>query len=441
MSETQGAAAEEAVIIGPYALEGMLTVPDDARAVVAFAHGSGSSRRSPRNRAVARALNEAGLATLLFDLLTPEEAADRANVFNIGLLADRLLTAIDDLKARPETKNLPIGLFGASTGAAAALVAAARRPGDIAAVVSRGGRADMAGDDLPQVRAPTLLIVGGDDAPVVAMNREARGRLAGPSALEIIPGATHLFEEPGALEAVARLAADWFRNRAQPSRPKPFGVVFRDRDDAGRRLAAEVAECTYRDPVVYALPRGGAPVAARVAEALDAPLDLVLVRKLGAPFQPELAMGAVVDGGETETVLNEQIVEAAGISRAEIDRVREREEVEIERRRKLYFRDRKRPDVKGRDAIVVDDGLATGATALAAIRALKRRGAARVVLAVPVAPPDTVERLAGEADAVICLEQPEPFFAIGGWYADFRQLSDGDVVDILDAAAKRAGGG
>ncbi|PWE18943.1 phosphoribosyltransferase [Marinicauda salina] len=218
-------------------------------------------------------------------------------------------------------------------------------------------------------------------------------------------------------------------------------MVFRDRDDAGRRLAAEVAECTYRDPVVYALPRGGAPVAARVAEALDAPLDLVLVRKLGAPFQPELAMGAVVDGGETETVLNEQIVEAAGISRAEIDRVREREEVEIERRRKLYFRDRKRPDVKGRDAIVVDDGLATGATALAAIRALKRRGAARVVLAVPVAPPDTVERLAGEADAVICLEQPEPFFAIGGWYADFRQLSDGDVVDILDAAAKRAGGG
>jgi dienelactone hydrolase len=194
-------------------LDGDLTVPDSARGIVVFAHGSGSSRRSPRNRSVAGVLHEAGLATLLFDLLTPaEEEIDlrtRHLRFDIALLAERLIGATDWLSAHPGTSELALGYFGASTGAAAALVAAAERP-SAAAVVSRGGRPDLAGDALERVRAPTLLIVGRRDDVVLDLNRQAMARMTAPVELEVVPGATHLFEEPGALEAVARLARDWF---------------------------------------------------------------------------------------------------------------------------------------------------------------------------------------------------------------------------------------
>jgi putative phosphoribosyl transferase len=195
-------------------IDGDLVVPDTARGVVLFAHGSGSSRHSSRNRYVAQELNTAGLATLLIDLLTSrEEEVDmrtRRPRFDIPLLARRVLHAVDWLRAEETTQALRIGCFGASTGGGAALVAAAQRPDDIAAVVSRGGRPDLAGDALPQVRAPTLLIVGGNDAPVIAMNRTAMAKLRVSVQLEIVPGATHLFEEPGALERVAALARDWF---------------------------------------------------------------------------------------------------------------------------------------------------------------------------------------------------------------------------------------
>jgi pimeloyl-ACP methyl ester carboxylesterase len=182
--------------------------------VVLFAHGSGSSRHSPRNRFVARVLREAGLATLLIDLLTAdEEAVDQYTAqlrFDIGLLAQRLVGATDWLLQNRETAGLPIGYFGASTGAAAALVAAAERPDAVAAIVSRGGRPDLAGPALSRVRAPTLLIVGGNDIPVIGLNEEALAQLTTEKRLVIVPGASHLFEEPGALEEVARLAADWF---------------------------------------------------------------------------------------------------------------------------------------------------------------------------------------------------------------------------------------
>jgi putative phosphoribosyl transferase len=194
-------------------VSGQLVVPDQARGVVLFVHGSGSSSRSPRNRYVAGALNEAGLGTLLFDLLTPEEEADRANVFDIELLAGRLLQATDRVREEPTAAGLPIGYFGASTGAGAALWAAAEPGGDVAAIVSRGGRPDLAGARLADVRAPTLLIVGGHDEQVVELNQEARRHLRCESRLEIVPGATHLFEEPGALERVAGLARDWFTGR------------------------------------------------------------------------------------------------------------------------------------------------------------------------------------------------------------------------------------
>lgn len=194
--------------IGPQRLPGDLCAVAGMRGLVVFAHGSGSSRLSRRNLLVAHSLQARGLGTLLFDLLTPEEEADRANVFDIELLAGRVIDALDALHA--ERDALPVGLFGASTGAAAALVAAARRPLSVQAVVSRGGRPDLAGDALAAVRAPTLLIVGAADTEVVALNREALGRLACRKRLELVPRATHLFEEAGTLEQVARVAGDWF---------------------------------------------------------------------------------------------------------------------------------------------------------------------------------------------------------------------------------------
>ena len=194
-------------------LDGDLVVPGRPRGLVLFAHGSGSSRHSSRNRYVAQELRRSGLGTLLMDLLTAEEEAVDARTahlrFDIGLLAERLGAATDWLRADPRTGGLAIGYFGASTGGGAALVAAAERPKGVAAVVSRGGRPDLAGPALPLVQAPTLLIVGARDEPVIEMNRDALARLRCEKRLEIVPGATHLFEEPGTLEQVARLAADW----------------------------------------------------------------------------------------------------------------------------------------------------------------------------------------------------------------------------------------
>jgi putative phosphoribosyl transferase len=199
---------------GGVTLEGDLLLPANPRGVVLFAHGSGSSRFSSRNRYVAEQLRAGGLGTLLIDLLTPEE--ERADMrtghlrFDIDLLADRLVDAVKWLAANDTTRSMNVGLFGASTGGGAALVAAAREPERVNAVVSRGGRPDLAGAALARVRAPTLLIVGGDDVPVIAMNREASDQMTAERRLEIIPGATHLFEEPGTLESVARLAREWF---------------------------------------------------------------------------------------------------------------------------------------------------------------------------------------------------------------------------------------
>jgi putative phosphoribosyl transferase len=203
-----------AVHAGTVTLQGTLGVPSRATGVVLFAHGSGSSRFSPRNRYVARVLRDAGMATLLLDLLSrDEEAVDevtRHHRFDIEMLADRLVATIDWLAGQADTRDLSVGLFGASTGGGAALVAAAERPDRVGAVVSRGGRPDLAGDALPRVEAPTLLLVGGRDEVVIQMNEDARSRMRGAVRLTVIPGATHLFEEAGALEQVAGAARDWF---------------------------------------------------------------------------------------------------------------------------------------------------------------------------------------------------------------------------------------
>ena len=211
-SKNQPAVVSREVWIPPLGLAGTLNRPDGARALVIFAHGSGSSRFSSRNIRVAEALNRRGIATLLFDLLLPREEDDRQHVFDISLLAQRLRQAVRWVIEEPDVNSFPIGLFGASTGAAAALVAASGLGDRIGAVVSRGGRPDLAGDILPLVKVPTLLIVGGADYGVIELNQQALERLGGEKSIQIVPGATHLFEEAGALDAVIELAAGWFEN-------------------------------------------------------------------------------------------------------------------------------------------------------------------------------------------------------------------------------------
>jgi putative phosphoribosyl transferase len=227
-AECEGEERLVLIAAGPVTLEGNLALPERARGVVLFAHGSGSSRHSPRNRHVARLLNKAKLATLLIDLLTSdEEALDQWTAqlrFDINLLAERLVLVTDWVTQHPDTRDLRVGYFGASTGAGAALVAAAARPLVVDAIVSRGGRPDLAGPALARVRAPTLLIVGGNDFQVIELNRAALAQLRCEKQLVIVPGATHLFEEPGALDEVARLAREWFERHLMPAEARATGA-------------------------------------------------------------------------------------------------------------------------------------------------------------------------------------------------------------------------
>ncbi|RTM08156.1 MAG: phosphoribosyltransferase [Bradyrhizobiaceae bacterium] len=208
-------------------------------------------------------------------------------------------------------------------------------------------------------------------------------------------------------------------------------MLFQDREDAGRQLARALVKYKSRHPVILALPRGGVPVAAEVAESLEAPLDLILVRKIGTPMQPELAMGAVVDGEQPVIVRNQDVIDLTGVSDETFDAVCKKELAEIDRRRERYLGNRDRADVQGQVAIIVDDGIATGATTLAAIQALRKREPKELILAVPVAPLDTLQRLHTEVDAIVCLDTPRDFGAIGYYYRDFRQISDDEVIAIL----------
>lgn len=212
---------------------------------------------------------------------------------------------------------------------------------------------------------------------------------------------------------------------------------FADRVDAGRQLAAVLSRKSLEKPIILALPRGGVPVAVEISRALNAPLDLLLVRKVGVPWQRELAAAAVVDGEAHDIVYNRDVMAAVGLEEAEVDQAAREELVEIERRRQLYLKDRRPLSVEGRTAIVVDDGIATGATVKAALKALWRRNPKAIILAVPVAPPEAVEELRPLVDDLICLETPVPFFAIGQFYRDFKQLGDAEVIALMASSAVR----
>ncbi|UCH76032.1 MAG: phosphoribosyltransferase [Rhodospirillales bacterium] len=209
--------------------------------------------------------------------------------------------------------------------------------------------------------------------------------------------------------------------------------MFADRADAGRQLAARLARFKDKDPVVLALPRGGVPIGREVASVLGAPMDLILVRKIGAPGQPELALGAVVDGAQPELVINEDVKTMLHVSADYIAKEEARQLAEIKRRRELWLGSRQRVSIAGKTALIVDDGIATGATVRAALHAVRRAGPARLVLAAPVAPPDTVERLRDDADEIVCLATPDPFWAISVFYGSFPQVADSEVSALMDA--------
>lgn len=414
-------------------LEGELTIPKHAAGIVLFAHGSGSSRFSPRNQFVAAALHESEVGTLVFDLLTRDEAQDRENVFDIDFLAHRLCDATRWLRQKEDTRDYSFGYFGASTGAAAALMAAAQDPA-IRAVVSRGGRPDLAIRYLADVQVPTLLIVGGNDSGVIELNQASYRILRCEKSFRIVPGATHLFEEPGTLEQVAELAADWFiRHFEAPAadRVAHKPIIYSDREAAGRMLARRLMSHAHTDVVVLGIPRGGVPVARQVADALCAPLDVIVVRKLGAPYQPELGIGAVVDGNHPSTIFNRDVIDHLDVSDQYIQGEIARQLEEVRRREAAYRGGRAKLPLAGKTAIVVDDGIATGSSVRAALRGVRRQKPERLILAIPVAPAESLEALRGEADEIVCLGTPENFFAVGQFYRDFSQVSDAEVKEIL----------
>jgi len=424
--------------IGPEGLGGFLTVPDKARGLIIFAHGSGSSRHSPRNAYAARSFEQLGFATLLFDLLTEEEAGDRRNVFDIPLLARRVVLAVDWAHQLAQLKHLPVGVFGASTGGGAALAAAAASPG-IRAVVSRGGRPDLAGDALAHVRVPTLLVVGGNDREVLALNEAAAERLACEHRISVVPGAGHLFEEAGTLDKVLALSGAWFLKHLVSASADTVPLPLADREEAGIYLARALAAHEFKAPVVYALPRGGVPIARPIAEALNAPLDILMVRKIGIPWQPEVALASVVDGEGSEIVTNDPVMRSIGFDAGKIADLARPELEEIERRRRLYLPGRVPVRAEGRTAILVDDGIATGASMKAAILAVRKRQPAAIVVAVPVAAPDTLRAIGKMVDDMVVLAAPERFGAVGSYYRDFHQLSDEEVIRLLERPLKGEG--
>lgn len=418
-------------------LQATLQAPPSPRGVVVFAHGSGSSRFSPRNRQVAEGLHAAGLATVLLDLLTPEEEAEDRRTsqwrFNLPLLGQRLTGAVDGLHEEAiGMASVSVGLFGASTGAAAALITASERPETIRALVSRGGRPDLAFDALPRVRCPTLLIVGERDREVLALNARASKVLTAPHRLVIVSGASHLFEEPGALEAVTTLAKDWFCDHLI-SFPMPFHPpLWTSRQEAGAALAARLQACEWPKgkTVLLALPRGGVAVGAEVARRLGLPLATWSVRKVADPSWPELAIGAVAaggvvvwrDGGEGGAQKRERMARQQGWL--------QEEESELARRQAL-FGDPDPKQLHGSHLVVIDDGIATGMTVRAALLSLQRLQPASLTLAVPVVDREVAEELTPLVNRLETLALVDDLRAVGMWYGEFNQLSDGEVIALL----------
>jgi putative phosphoribosyl transferase len=449
---------KELNVIIPQGLEGRLTISLGAQAVVLFAHGSGSNRHSLRNQLVAKVLNNRGIATLLVDLLSPEEKKlDQETKhlrYNIGLLAERLAVVTSWLAEQPDTRVLKIGYFGSSTGAAAALMAAARL--NVAkAIVVRGGRSDLAGENmLNRIQAPTLFIVGSKDRSVIAMNKDALASLNNAEAKElaIIPKATHLFEEPGKIEEVAEIAADWFEYHLLKTRktfynkfsktPREnflssfwnahtFQIRFRDRAAAGEILASMLGR--YRsdrgDILVIGIARGGIVLADVIAEKLYADFDIIVPKKLRSPNDSENAVGAIMQDNEVYLDISALQIQNE-IKKEYINQEILEQRKEMERRLSLYRPYSREYKIKDRSVILVDDGIATGATMIVAARWVRRQLPKRIIIAAPVASKEAVKRLKKEAEQIELIRKPSDFKAVEQFYQHFYAVSDNRIIEI-----------
>jgi putative phosphoribosyl transferase len=374
---------------------------------------------------VAEGLRMRGLATLTLELDADGDLDGLAND----------LLAVTEWARHSSVSHLPIGYLGADCFAAAAVLAAARQPDIARAVVALRGRIDTAGAALASVRAPTLLVSGFDDEALIERDREAIEQMTTTTQLALIPGA---FSDPAVSGEVVQLAAEWLVDhfavalQEPPTRRGAWGRQFRDRRSAGERLAALLRDRAGENVIVFGLPRGGVVVADEIARALGAPLDVWLVRKIGMPIQPELGMGALAEGAAL--LLDATTVRWSGATPEDLQSIVHTKAAEIRRRATLYRGDVPPPDVRGKTIILVDDGVATGATLRAAIRGARKRGAARVIVAVPVAAAEAVAAIEAEADELVCIATPKNLISVGGWYQDFRQVPDSDVVEILRAA-------
>jgi predicted phosphoribosyltransferase/dienelactone hydrolase len=442
-------------------LEGDLAIPSGAQAIVLFAHGSGSGRYSSRNQFVATVLNNNGSATLLMDLLSQDEKRideeKRHLRYNIELLAERIAAITNWLNQQPETKNLKIGYFGSSTGAAAAIITASKLSA-VKAIVTRGGRPDLVGEStLHQVRASTLLIVGANDTPGITINKRALESLnnAETRELAIIPGATHLFKEPGKIEEVAKLATEWFecyllrtgkKFHNKYAKTTKAGLLyalwnrqrlqlkFKHRFAGGEILASML--CRYKnnqdreDVTVIGIARGGIVVAAAIAEKLNVDLDIIVPRKLRSPHNSENAIGAIMHDGSV--YLDKSTLDTQhDISDEYIDMEILDAKKEIKHKLSLYRPQAREYKIKDRTVILVDDGIATGATVIAAARWVRKQEPKRFIIAAPVAPKHVIMRLKNEADEIEIIRNPSHFRAVEQFYQEFHSVSEEQIMEIV----------
>ncbi len=395
--------------------------------VVIFAHGLESGKDSPRNIYIAGGLVEKGICCFLPDFTGHGESEGELSDATVEQFAQDLGASLDCISHIKGIDPVKIGVCGSSMGGIAALVRAST-DSRIRALALRSAPAEGYYQYASQVRIPAL-IVQGDADPIMGQSLILFEYLAGEKKLAFIKGADHLYSKEEHIKEARQTIAQWFAEKLGSDDPKP--IIFKDRRDAGARLASRLKDYKDRKGVmVLALPRGGVVTGHEIASYLNCPLDIIIVRKIGFPGQPELAIGAV---SETGTVaLNKYIISTYGVQEGYIEGEISHQKAEIERRIDLYRKGKGIPDLKGKTIILVDDGVATGATMKAAISTLKAEGIERLIVALPVAPPDTVEELRQMVDELICLETPYDFMAVGAYYQDFTQVTDEEVVEILE---------
>jgi putative phosphoribosyl transferase len=415
---------------------------------VIFVHGLGSSKASPRNVVIATHLLDEGLAVLLFDL--SGHGASSADPRGEAAYVDDVGAVFRWVEAQPQFDHDRLGIAGSSLGAVIAVEAVRRGLVRPATMVLRAP--PLGPGDWVTLDVPSLVLIGSHD-PLLPDVRAGAARCPAAT-LSVVEGASHLFEEPGTLDEALTRTVEWFRARlAEPAADPPgetrlrervvgsaslYGPLFRDRRDAGRQLGERLAEM-YGDQnvLVLGIPRGGVPVADEIAKRLAAELDVVVARKLGAPGYPELAIGAVTANGGR--FLNEEVIRELNVSGAYLETVTDEQRAEARRREERFRRGQAAADFRGRTVIVADDGLATGATMRAAVRSVRAGGPARVVVAVPVGSDEACSALRDEADDVLSLFTPEPFWAVGYYYEHFEPTEDAEVEQILsDAHARRS---